>query len=138
MARSVLPRVHVLVICDDIEERWEGDSILDLLGVRTHLTVPMFPHICPQLCVYAHVTGHEGTSVCRVDVLRAENDQVIAWTPNEEVPFTGPRDFIPLRFWLVDCKFPAPGVYYFQLFFDNKLCSERAFEVIENGGDADE
>ncbi len=137
MARAVLPRVHVLVICDDIEERWEGDTVHDLLGVRTEMTVPMVPHICPQLCVYAQVTGHEGTSMCWVIIIRATDDEEIIARPEEEVHFTGPTEFIPLRFWIADCEFPEAGVYYIQFFFDGRLCYERAVEVIESGGDDD-
>jgi hypothetical protein len=138
MARPVLPRVHMLAICDEIEGRWEGDSLYALLGVRTQLTAPMFPHVCPQLCVYAQVTGHEGTSVCQVLVERGEDDEDIAWTAGQEVQFSGPRDFIPLRFSIIDCEFPAAGVYYIQILFDGKLCSERAFDVIDGGGAGDE
>jgi hypothetical protein len=137
MARPVLPRVHVLAICDEIEDRWEGDTLQDLLGVRTQLTAAMFPNICPQLCVYAQVTGHERTSICQVIVERAANDDEVAWTDEVVVHFTGPRDFIPLRFWIVDCEFPAAGVYYIQIVFDGKLCGERTFEVLESAGDAD-
>ena len=137
MAKAVLPRVHVLVICDDIEDRWEADSLFDLLGVRTQLQASLFPHTCPQLCAYAQVTGHEGTSVCRVVVVRAENDEEIDSAPEAVIDFTGPRDFIILRFWLVDCKFPAAGVYYVQMYFDGKLCSERTFEVFESEGETD-
>jgi len=134
MAKAVLPRVHALVICDEIEERWEGDSLHDLLGVRYELSAPMFPYRCPQLCVYAQVAGHEGMSACRVTVIRATDDDEVAGTPEEEVRFSGPRDFIPLRFWIADCVFPGPGVYYIQISFDGRLCGERAFEVIESEG----
>jgi hypothetical protein len=112
MARSVLPRVHALVICDDIEDRWEGGAVHDLLGVRTQLTAPMFPHVCPQLCVHAQVTGHEGTTVCQVIVERAEDQEDVVWTAEAEVRFTGPRDFIPLRFSIVDCVPYSRGILH--------------------------
>ena len=109
MAGPVLPRVHLLLICDDIEERWEGDSLHDLLGVRIQLTAPMFPHICPQLCVYAQVTAHERTAVCRVLVIRAENDETIAWTAEEEVPFLGRETSFPFDSGLPIVSFPRQG-----------------------------
>ena len=137
MARAVLPRVHMLVICDEIEDRWEGDTLHDLLGVRSQLTAPLFPHLCPQLCIYLQTTAHERTSVCRVVIIRAENDEEIASTSPVEIHFTGPTEFVHLRFWIADCKFPAAGVYYSQALFDGKLCCERAFEVFESEGEAD-
>lgn len=130
MARPVLPRVHVLVICDDIEDRWEGDSLHDLLGGPNPPHFPDFPYSCPQLCVYAQATGHEGTAWCRVVVIRSTNDEVVIETAEEEVPFTGPMDFIEIRYWITDCTFPLPGVYYIQVFFDGKLRAERALELL--------
>ena len=34
---SVFARVHVLVLCDDIEERPGEKAVFDLRGVRTHV-----------------------------------------------------------------------------------------------------
>jgi hypothetical protein len=133
MATLVLPRVHLLAICDEIEDRWEGDSLHDLLGVRTCLTAPTFPLSCPQLCVYMQATGHVGTAKCRVTVVRADDDLVVVETNEEEITFTGPMDFISIRYWIADCEFPATGVYYIQVFFDGKLRAERAFELRDRG-----
>ena len=134
--KLVAPRVHALVICEDIEDRWDGDELQDLLGVRTYCGTPIFPFICPQLCVYMQATGHQGTARCCVVIVRAENDTEVLRTTEEEIPFTGPLDFIHIRFWIANCVFPDAGLYYVQVFFDHQLRSERAFDVLASEGEA--
>ncbi len=52
MAKSVLPRVQVMVLCDEIEPSADEEEVFDLHGVRTFSSAPSFPSLHPQLCVY--------------------------------------------------------------------------------------
>ena len=52
MAKLVLPRVHVMVLCDEIEATPTEEDVFDLKGVRTSIAAPAFAHVHPQLCVY--------------------------------------------------------------------------------------
>lgn len=137
MARKVPPRVHLLVICDEIAERWEGDTLHDLVGVRTQLTAPLFPYRCPQLSIYVQATGHQGTADCHVTVVRADDDAIVVATPIRVINFTGPTEFIHVTFVIADCCFPEAGVYYIQVHFDNQLRSERVLEILASAGDSD-
>jgi hypothetical protein len=67
---SVFARVHVLVLCDDVEERPGEEGVYDLHGVRTHVQARSFPYTHPQLSVYLPVTGHAGTVTGRVVATR--------------------------------------------------------------------
>ena len=55
-AMTVSPRVHVLVVCDNIEATDEA-NVYNLLGVRTSIQANRFPHtrIPVGLC---QATGH--------------------------------------------------------------------------------
>ncbi len=131
--KYVLPRVHVMVLCDDVAEREDAAAAFDLIGVRTHIVAAAFPYEHPQLWVYLQVTGHESTAEGRVAVVDSDDAKVAA-SPPERITFTGPLDFYHVRFRFDDCVFPGPGVYYIQVTFDGKIVGERALQVIEREG----
>ncbi len=131
--KSILPRVHVMVLCDDVAEREDAAAAFDLIGVRTHIVAPAFPYEHPQLWVYLQVTGHESTAEGRV-VIYDSDDNEIATSQSQFVTFTGPLDFLHLFFPFADCTFSGPGVYYVQVKFDGKIVGERALHLIEEEG----
>jgi hypothetical protein len=132
MAKVVLPRLHVIILCDEIEPSPSGDEVFDLRGVRTSLSAPAFPYIHPQLCVYLQATGHEGTARCSLAVVDSGTDLPVLTTPEQTAHFRGPLSFLPVCWWLRDCWFPEPGVYYIQVSFDGKLLGERALSLSQN------
>jgi hypothetical protein len=123
--RLVLPRVHAMMLCDDLEPSADEEWVFHLYGVRSRIEVDAFPYSRPQLCVYVQLTGHAGTTNCRVIVVRPETEQQIYSAPLQVVECIGPLDVVPVFFVLEDCEFDAPGVYYVQVFCDQKLVCER-------------
>jgi hypothetical protein len=131
MAKLVLPRVHVMVLCDEIEPSPTEEDVFDLRGVRTYIAAPSFPYTHPQLSVYLQVTGHKGTASGWAVVSDPETDTKIYVSQQEEIVFDGPLTFITVRWRLYDCSYPEPGVYYVQVHFDGKLISERALILFQ-------
>ena len=134
---EVLARVHVLVVCDDIEPG-EEDFVYYLLRVRTQIEANHFPYTHPRLCVYLQVTGREGTDACRIALTRADEEEELASSPEVEVQFGGPMVLVPVWWSFDDCTFPEPGVYYVQVYFGARLAHERLLvlsesEVLGNG-----
>lgn len=125
MAKLVLPRVHVMVLCDEIEPSEAEADVFDLRGVRTDIVAPSFPYTHPQLCVYLQMTGHEGVVTGRAVVNQVETDDDIASTVEDVVQFHGPLAFVHVPWKVLDCSFPQPGLYYVQVLFDGKLIGER-------------
>lgn len=134
MANLVLPRVHVMVLCDEIEASPIEEEVFDLRGVRTSIAAPAFPYVHPQLCLYLQMTGHEGTASGEVQAVRAETDDTISRQPIGPVQFLGPLVLLPLRVWLMDCAFPEPGLYYLQAYFGQKLVAERPLWLLKDEG----
>lgn len=126
MAKMVLPRVHGLILCDEIEPSLTEADVFNLHGVRAHIVAPSFPYTHELLCVYLLMTGHDGTATGGVIVSDPETDIEIYASQQEEVSFTGPLFYVHQSFRLYDCEFQAPGVYYVQVVFDGKLVGERA------------
>jgi uncharacterized protein DUF6941 len=132
MAKLVLPRVHVMVLCDEIEPSPTEDNVFDLRGVRTHIAAPAFPYTHAQLCLYLQMTGHEGTATGRVVILDPETNRNVDETADDSIQFHGPLEFIHVPWKLNDCTFPEPGVYYVQVHFDGKLISERPLFLLRS------
>jgi len=131
MTKAALPRVHVQVICDEIEDHSDEVADYHLLHVRSHIVAPGFPYVHPQLCIYLQVTGHPQSARCRGVLLRAETDEELYVSAENLVMLTGPLDYLHLDFVFPDCEFPEAGIYYVQINFDDVLCGERALVLLE-------
>lgn len=123
--KLVLPRVHVMVLCDQIEASSYDENVPNLLGVRTQIGADGFPYTHSEPNVYLQMTGHAGTCECRIAVVDADTDQEVSTTASEIVRLQGPLVVVPFQFVLEDCEFPAPGLYYIQAYCERKLLCER-------------
>ena len=132
--KLVLPRVHVMVMCDEIADHPGEEYVYDLHGVRSEIHAIDFPYRHSRLCVFLHLTGHEGTASLHVLVIQAETDAEVYSVLPVPVEFQGPNVVIPLGFWLDDCVFRSLGVYYVQVFHGSKLICERALHLLGGMG----
>lgn len=131
MAKLVLPRVQAMVVCDAIKESEEEADVFHLHGVRNVLEVPSFPALRPRLTVLAHLSGHPGRAAIRMAVNRLETDEMIHESAPKLVQFLGPTSVVTVAFRARNCVFPAPGLYYVQLYHERKLIGERPLEIRE-------
>ena len=131
MAKPVLPRVQAMVVCDAIKESDEERNVFHLHGVRNVLEVPSFPALRPRLGVLAHLSGHSGRALIRMLINRLETDDIIYEAAPKDIAFIAPTSVMTVVFRARNCVFPAPGVYYVQLFHENKLIGERPLDVRE-------
>lgn len=129
MAKPVLPRVQAMVVCDAIKESEEEAGVYQLSGVRCAMDVPSFPALRPRIGVLAQVSGHAGIAALRLGINRAETDEMLHISAPKETTFSGPLSPVTVVFRLRNCVFPAPGVYYVQLFHETKLIGERPLIV---------
>jgi hypothetical protein len=133
---SVFARVHVLVLCDEVEELSGEEELFNLNGVRTQVRARSFPYVHPQLCIFLQVTGHEGIASGHLALVQEANDAEIFQIPIDEFQLAGPLEVIPWWFELRDCEFREPGVYFFQVVLNGKLVMERRFPVLAFPGDS--
>ena len=126
--KLVLPRVHVMVPCDDIEPHPGGDAY-NLLGVRTWIQADAFPYTHPLLAVYLQLTGHVGITQCQITIVDADTDEAVFVGQTQDIELQGPLIVAPVTFWVEDCRFSGPGSYYAQARCDGKLVCERPLRV---------
>jgi hypothetical protein len=132
--KQILPRVHVLVLCDEVEPRLDEEEAFDLRGVRSEIIAGGFPYVHPRFAVYLQLTGHHQDATCRVAVVRAETDEEVFELGEDVIALRGPLEFVHLHYELEDGVFPAGGVYYVQVSFDGALRGERALALREREG----
>jgi hypothetical protein len=138
-ASPVFPRVRAMVVCDGLVPTDE-EGVYNLAGVRTRIWASNFPYIHPLLCVYVQATGHQGAAPCSLTLLQAETDSALFTTPGRQVEFAGPLDVVCFTWRIRRCRFPRPGLYYFQVHFGTRLANERLFTLLEGavGGNGQE
>ena len=125
MSTLVLPRVQAMLLCDEIEESDQEADVVHLTGVRAVLDVPSFPAVYAQLCVFLHMSGHQGMANCQVKIEEVGSGDAIFETEILAVSFDDPASVVPVYFRLPNCVFPAPGLYYVQVLHESKLIGER-------------
>jgi hypothetical protein len=131
MAKVVLPRVHAMILCDDIERVPDEENAFNLLGVRTEIQAASFPHVHPQLCAYLQVTGHAGTVSGVVTAVNARTDEELFRAPTPQILLRDPLTVVPVFVRIQDCEFPEAGIYYIQVYLDQKLVCERLLCLTE-------
>jgi hypothetical protein len=133
---SVFARVHVLILCDEVEELSGEEELFNLNGVRTQVRARSFPYFHPQLCVFFQVTGHEGMASGHLALVQEATDTKILHLSIDTFQLFGPLQVIPRWLKIRDCEFPEPGVYFFQVVLNGKLVTERRFHVVASPGDS--
>jgi hypothetical protein len=133
----VFPRVHAMVLCDGIARADEGEEVYNLTGVRTQIRAGSFPYSHPQLCVYMQATGHEGVVPCRLALVQAGAEGELLSTPERQVQFYGPLHVVAVVWRIRSCSFPLPGLYYAQVYFEEKLANERLLVLSEEAVPSD-
>jgi uncharacterized protein DUF6941 len=131
MAQLVLPRVQAMVVCDRVKESETEPGVFSLSGVRAFIGASSFPAFCPLLRAFVHMSGHQGIAFCHVEVNRLETDETIYRTPTKKITFKGPTVVVPVMFRVRNCVFPAPGLYYVQVFHEGKMIAERPLELLQ-------
>jgi hypothetical protein len=106
---SVFARVHVLVLCDEVEELPGEEDLCNLNGVRTEVRASSFPYFHSQLCVYLQVTGHEGVASGRLVLVQETTEEEILRLPIEAFELAGPLEVIPVWLSLRDLNSLSPA-----------------------------
>ncbi len=131
---ALFPRVHTMVLCDEIR-RGSGDpNTFDLLGVRTRIEAPGFPYIHPLLRVYMQVSGRQGNARCHLTVQPADTDSALYASGDKPIALQGPLSIVSVAWRIKDCVFPRPGLCYVQAYFGTKLLNERLLALTDRGG----
>lgn len=117
-----------LLLCDTvITDAMTGKKTL--VGIFNSIGATKFPHIVPQINVFASLTNLEGETEVKIRLI-AGNNNVVFDLP-AKVPFKNPLDAPELVFNLQNLKFPSPGAFELQLLAGEKVAASRLLVVSE-------
>jgi len=123
------PLVRSLIVCEDIivdPGNNKRVSLVNVLNSIRSIDEPPYPLRYRELCVFVQFTACRGRGEVRLEIRRADTEEVLFATQTWSVSF--PNDPVTvhgLRFRIRNCTFPAPGLYWIQFWYDNGLLTQQ-------------
>jgi hypothetical protein len=123
------PVVRYMVLCDD----WGTDpnqrrkvNIFGLLTNIRSLDEPPYPLLYRELCVLLVLTEGRRSGEAKIACVFEDNGQEVWTTPKRKIEFgPDPLEVVAVPFRIRDARFPYPGLYSIQLWYDDELVQER-------------
>src|SRR5438067_292662 len=109
------PTVKAFVLCDEITDSASGPSRKDLhgAGLKVIRAAAPFP-IKHTFWAYIEIADHKPTGNTKLAVMRADSGRSLAF---RVIPTHFPDRLLTtiVAVRILDCLFPAPGVYFVEL-----------------------
>ena len=129
----VTPIVRYMLLCDD----WKLDPannrrviIIGLISNIHALDQPPYPLLYRELCVFLALTEGRGQGEGQIVCVLEESGQKIFETPNRPITFgPDPLEVVGVPFRIRDCRFPSPGLYSVQFWYDGVKLAERPLRL---------
>jgi hypothetical protein len=134
MSISVAPRARYLIVCDEVLTDPQRPGKLIIVGLASLVVWPTgatTPLRLEKLVVLLILTDGRGAGMGRIVCRNEETGAPVFGSPPTRISFEGkdPSGHHAVTFKLLDCRFPAPGVYVVQFLFDDALVQEQLVTV---------
>ncbi len=134
MSIALTPNVRYLVVCDEVLKDQSRPGKLTVVGLTSLVAWPagaMASVSVDRLVVLLILTDGRGTGMGRIRCVNDETGQPVFGSPARRISFEGkdPTGHYGVTFSLLDCRFPAPGVYVIQFLFDDTLAGQQLITV---------
>jgi len=126
---SVIPVAKALYLCDNI--------LADVTRVKPHLVgvlnafrPPAFPHVIPQLCVFAQLVGGHGDVRCVVRVVNAQTRDVAYQSTERVIRFD---DRLQTRYFslrLAQVTVHAPGEFWVEFHCNGQFVDAAVLRIL--------
>lgn len=130
------PEVRYLIVCDQVRTDPRNLHRVDILGLLTtlHSTAdPPFPLLRPLFCVLVLLTAGDAAGQVGELVVRLIEDttgRTIFRTPPRQVRFVNdPGQTSGAVFRIVNCSFPAAGVYWVECLYSGVVLARQRLAV---------
>ncbi len=133
METPIAPSARYMIVCDEVLKDEQRPGKLMIVGLTTLVVWPWgatTPVCLERIVVLLILTDGRGTGMGRILCLN-ETELPVFGSPRRPISFEGkdPAGHYGVTFKLLDCRFPAPGVYTIQFLFDEKVVSEQLVTV---------
>ena len=133
MMAPIDPVVRLMLLCDRAAPDPDNPRKTNIYGVVSTIAVEAgaaFPVHHPEISVYLLLTEGRGTGQGRIVVVNADTEEPAFSSAAHPITF-GP-DPLALQgrcFRILDCTFPAPGLYWVEFRFNGKVLARQPLEV---------
>jgi hypothetical protein len=126
---AIKPVVRYMLLCEGYEidpVRSRRITIVGLLSSIRSRRPPYYPLIHPSLCVFLVLTEGYGAGSGHVVCVSEATGNVMFRTPPRPLQFpASPLGVVSVSFVVEECRFPKPGLYSVQFWYENELVEER-------------
>jgi hypothetical protein len=117
-----------MLLCDDWKLDPANDRRVTIIGLISNIHAidqAPYPLLYRELCVFLALTEGRGLGEGQIVCVFEESGQKIFETAQRQIPFgPDPLDVLGVPFRIRDCKFPFPGLYSIQFWYDGRKIEE--------------
>ena len=128
-----LPIVRYLIACGDIlVDRFPpwNVTLVNVVSAIRSLQYPPFPFQHAELCVFAQLANGRGSAELWLQIVRVDDDEVVFKGSKHLVSFRrNPLESVGVRFRVVSCQFPSPGLYHIEPWCDGQMIAQQPLVV---------
>src|SRR5258706_15526146 len=121
---NITPIVRYFLIAEDYAADSENPQLIDAYRILSSIHSvddPPFPALVEQICCIVGLTDGRGTGVAQVVSLEEETAlPLFGSQPHEIILGRNPLEVTVVGFRILDCRFPRPGVYTFELHWNGE------------------
>jgi hypothetical protein len=128
---SVNPAGKVLYVCDEVLQD-PGSGKFSFLAIFDDVVSPPaigYPFRLGRMCVVAQLVGGAGSVPVHVEVVEGATQNLIRRAGPFAVSFAGRHQIVTVCFRILDVTFPAPGVYFVEMYAQGKFLDDRVLRL---------
>src|SRR5579884_496587 len=123
----VNPIGKIVYVCDEVLQD-PANGKFSLLGIFDDIVPPPgagYPFRLGRICVAAQLVGGSGPVPIRVEVVDGAAQNLVRAAGPFTVQFPSRRQVVTVSIRLLDVAFPAPGVYFVELYSQSAFLDDR-------------
>jgi hypothetical protein len=125
------PTGKVVYVCDDVLQD-PGSGKFSFLGIFDDVVPPPtvgYPFRLGRICVAAQLVGGSGAVPVRVEVVEGATQTLVRGAGPFPVNFPTRHQVVTVCFRFLDVDFPAPGVYFVELYSQGAFLDDRLLRL---------
>lgn len=130
---AIKPVVRYMLLCNDWELDPTNQRRITVHGLMSNIHStddPAYPLLVEELCVLLILTDGYGQGEGKIVCVAEDTGSGVFRTPSRSIVFgTDPLEVAGVSFRLRDCRFPDPGLYSIQFWYEGELVEERPLRM---------
>jgi hypothetical protein len=130
---TVKPVARYMLLCDDLKPDTKNDRRVTIVGLISNFRAggrPRYPFTYHEMCVFLALTECRGHGEGQIICVNEETGLKVFETPRRAIRFRDdPLDIVGIPFRIRECRFPSPGMYLVQFWFDGVKLEERPLRM---------